>query len=134
MDCLPLTYASILPAFPCLTFSRLNDEGLVGVGEADLAATLTQMIVGYSTVEDCTWCYCPFYPCKDKSLGEYITSSRTGKKVWSCKNCGWIHHKDVAQKVLDQLKNLGVSSPEDVEKAHDELVKIKQIRWPAEAR
>ncbi len=47
VDCLPLTYAGILPAFPCLAFSRLNDEGLVGVCEADLAATLTQMIVGY---------------------------------------------------------------------------------------
>jgi L-fucose isomerase-like protein len=47
VDCLPLTYAGLLPAFPCLAFSRLNDEGLVGVCEADLAATLTQMIVGY---------------------------------------------------------------------------------------
>jgi len=47
VDCLPLTYAGILPAFPCLAFSRLNDEGLVGVCEADLPATLTQMIVGY---------------------------------------------------------------------------------------
>ncbi|MEA3400517.1 MAG: hypothetical protein U9R79_04660 [Armatimonadota bacterium] len=47
VDCLPLTYAGTLPAFPCLAFSRLNDEGLVGVCEADLAATLTQMLVGY---------------------------------------------------------------------------------------
>lgn len=47
VDCLPLTYADLLPAFPCLAFSRLNDEGRVGVCEADLPATLTQMIVGY---------------------------------------------------------------------------------------
>lgn len=47
VDCLPLTYAGLLPAFPCLAFSRLNDEGLIGVCEADLAATLTQMIVGF---------------------------------------------------------------------------------------
>lgn len=47
VDCLPLTYEDLLPAFPCLAFSRLNDEGLVGVCEADLAATLTQMIIGY---------------------------------------------------------------------------------------
>ena len=49
VDCLPLTYAGLLPAFPCLAFSRLNDEGLVGVCEADLAATLTQMLVGFLT-------------------------------------------------------------------------------------
>jgi L-fucose isomerase-like protein len=47
VDCLPLTYAGLLPAFPCLAFSRLNDEGLTGVCEADLAATLTQMLVGF---------------------------------------------------------------------------------------
>jgi len=36
-----------LPAYPCLAFSKLNNEGMTGVCEADLASTLTQLIVGY---------------------------------------------------------------------------------------
>ena len=34
-----------LPAFPCVAFSKLNDQGMYGVCEGDLAATMTQMLV-----------------------------------------------------------------------------------------
>jgi len=47
VNCLGLTYAGALPIFPCVAFSKLNDEGLTGVCEADLASTLTQMLVGF---------------------------------------------------------------------------------------
>ena len=47
INCLGLFGQGALPAYPCLAFSRLNDEGLTGVCEADLDSTLTQLIVGY---------------------------------------------------------------------------------------
>jgi len=34
--------------FPCLGFSRLNDQGLVGACEADMDSTLTMLIFGYA--------------------------------------------------------------------------------------
>lgn len=47
INCLGLFRQGVLPAYPCLAFSSLNDEGLTGVCEADLNSTLTQLIVGY---------------------------------------------------------------------------------------
>jgi len=47
IDCLGMVYGGLLPAYPCLAFSQLNDEGLTGVCEADLASTLTQLVIGY---------------------------------------------------------------------------------------
>ncbi|MEA3402473.1 MAG: cysteine-rich small domain-containing protein [Armatimonadota bacterium] len=88
----------------------------------------------HSIVEDCTWCYCPFYPCEDESLGEYVISKRTGKQVWSCKRCTWIHRKRVAEQVLETLRGLGVRSPEDIERLHERLLRIKEREWPPEAR
>ena len=79
----------------------------------------------HSNLEDCTWCYCPFYPCEDTSLGHYVTS-RQGKKVWSCQDCNWVHQKQVAGKILEEIKKLGIKKPEDVEEKHEELLKIKK--------
>lgn len=53
-------------------------------------------------LEDCTFCYCPFYPCEDESLGEYIESIKLDKNIWSCKNCNWIHKV----KIVDCLHRL----------------------------
>lgn len=44
INCLGLFGQGKLPAYPCLGFARLNDLGLVGVCEADLASSLTQII------------------------------------------------------------------------------------------
>ncbi len=44
INCLGLFGQRRLPAYPCFAFSRLNDIGLTGVCEADLASTLTQII------------------------------------------------------------------------------------------
>ncbi|MEE8358195.1 MAG: cysteine-rich small domain-containing protein [Candidatus Hydrothermarchaeales archaeon] len=57
--------------------------------------------------QDCTWCFCPFYPCLDeKTKGKYVASKRTGKGVWSCIDCHWIHKKDVSEMVLEKMKTL----------------------------
>lgn len=53
--------------------------------------------------QDCTFCYCPFNPCKEERTGgEWITGSK-GKKGWSCMNCYLIHRPEIAQAVLDIL-------------------------------
>lgn len=54
---------------------------------------------------DCTFCFCPFYPCLDSLTGgRYVISRKTGKYVWSCKKCDWIHKKDVAAGISSELE------------------------------
>ena len=50
--------------------------------------------------QDCSLCYCPFYPCLMYRLGGEIIISSTGKYVWSCKNCHWIHEKENVEEIL----------------------------------
>ena len=49
VDCLGLYYADKLPAYPCLGFFQLNNEGSTGVCEADMDSTLTQLLIRYTT-------------------------------------------------------------------------------------
>lgn len=49
VDCLGLVYADKLPAYPCLGFFQLNNEGSTGVCEADVNSTLTQLLFRYPT-------------------------------------------------------------------------------------
>lgn len=86
--------------------------------------------------QDCTFCFCPFYPCEDGRLGHVTdgTSVRvvilkgfqqyakksSGGIAWSCINCNIIHQPDVAQEVLDRLLA-------DEESAGDELSKVWKI-------
>ncbi|MCX8175660.1 MAG: hypothetical protein N3E48_00300 [Candidatus Bathyarchaeota archaeon] len=57
--------------------------------------------------QDCTWCFCPFYPCGDSSVGgEWITSSHFNEKVWSCAYCKWIHKPEVASELLKEISQL----------------------------
>ena len=46
--------------------------------------------------QDCTLCFCPFYPCLDPRLGHFV-ESRRGGQVWSCQDCLWIHRPDVGR-------------------------------------
>jgi hypothetical protein len=47
VDCLGLFYGGKLPAYPCLGFFQLNNDGHVGACEADLESTLTMLLMGY---------------------------------------------------------------------------------------
>ena len=49
INCLGLFGMKGLPAYPCFGFVRMNDVGLVGVCEADLPSTLTQVIYQHMT-------------------------------------------------------------------------------------
>jgi histidinol-phosphate aminotransferase len=52
--------------------------------------------------QDCTFCFCPFYPCKDGERGRFITGKR-GNLVWTCKDCVEIHKPVVVEKTLNLL-------------------------------
>ncbi len=53
--------------------------------------------------QDCTFCFCPFYPCEDVKTGGELIRKSTGGTVWSCAGCKLIHKGDVAEKVLGAL-------------------------------
>jgi histidinol-phosphate aminotransferase len=48
--------------------------------------------------QDCTFCYCPLYPCGDEKLGRLIVGKK-GKKVWTCKDCRRIHEPVNVEKI-----------------------------------
>lgn len=45
IDCFPALLARKLPAYPCIAWSRLNDEGRYGVCQAGVRATFTQLLL-----------------------------------------------------------------------------------------
>ncbi len=49
--------------------------------------------------QDCTFCYCPFYPCLLYDLGGELIFSK-GEYKWSCRGCRWIHEKENVEEVL----------------------------------
>jgi hypothetical protein len=49
VDCLGLYYSNKLPAYPCLSFFQLNNEGSTGVCEADVHSTISQLMFRYLT-------------------------------------------------------------------------------------
>lgn len=65
--------------------------------------------------QDCTFCFCPLYPCEDPELGEWIKGSGD-KPVWTCKGCRLLHDKKTADYLVkhpdasvNQLKKLNPS-------------------------
>jgi len=57
--------------------------------------------------QNCTFCFCPLYPCLDPELGEYVTSKRTGGQVWSCQSCLWVHRDDVSESLFKMMPEIG---------------------------
>jgi hypothetical protein len=45
LDCFPALLAHKLPAYPCISWSKLNDQGRYGVCEGDVRSTMTQLLV-----------------------------------------------------------------------------------------
>ncbi|MBA2123573.1 hypothetical protein B9J78_01315 [bacterium Unc6] len=58
----------------------------------------------HKRLQDCTFCYCLFYPCLDKALGEYVYLKKSKEKIWSCQSCNWIHKKSVVDKILKIIR------------------------------
>lgn len=72
--------------------------------------------------QDCTFCFCPFYPCM-LGYGKYVTSG-TGRKIWDCSGCRIIHEPEVASQVFQELKVL--QKPIE-EAARAELVWVMRV-------
>jgi adenosylcobinamide hydrolase len=44
----------------------------------------------------CDFCYCPFYPCLDEGLGQWVTGSHN-RPVWNCSSCTLLHEPGGAE-------------------------------------
>lgn len=76
----------------------------------------------HSHPQNCTFCYCPFYPCGDPSTGgKWIKE----KKVWSCEECTWIHQDDTVQCIEAKLPKL-LEKAEDLQNNKKELLKLRR--------
>jgi Zn-finger protein len=42
----------------------------------------------HKKMEDCTFCYCPIYPCDNFNLGSF-----TKDGIWDCSKCNIFHKK-----------------------------------------
>lgn len=65
----------------------------------------------YYPRQQCSFCYCPLYPCMDSALGTMIETPHGA--VWSCMDCRLVHIPEVANHLLKnpeagilELKNL----------------------------
>ncbi len=56
----------------------------------------------HENMEDCTFCYCPLYPCKDETRGKYVKSKKN--RIWDCSGCNWIHKKEVVDKIFELIR------------------------------
>jgi Zn-finger protein len=74
--------------------------------------------------QDCTWCFCPFYPCEDEETGGEWVRTKDGGRIWSCSNCYWVHYSDVAKAVMEEFKESGIDTVEDIEKRKRDLKRI----------
>ncbi len=91
----------------------MHEKGRMLIKKAMVAGKLSSLDASckylpcHKNLEDCTFCYCPFYPCNDtKTGGHEIISSRTGQPVWSCSKCTFNHETKNAEKILDGLIEL----------------------------
>ena len=76
----------------------------------------------HNNQENCTFCFCPFYPCADGSTGgKWIE----GKNVWNCSNCNWIHKDEVVDEVLDYVKD-NIHSMNDFKTKKKALLKLRR--------
>ncbi len=73
--------------------------------------------------QDCTWCYCPLYPCLYDHNGRYVITG-TGRRIWDCSSCVVIHTREPALKILDILRKSG-SRIEDINSG--EIASAKRI-------
>lgn len=81
--------------------------------------------------QDCTFCFCPFYPCNDERTGGKYVESSTGKMVWSCVDCTIVHEPEVAEEILVAL--MALKPGEDTRSVFESVV-VKHLLSRAGAK
>jgi len=76
----------------------------------------------HSHPQNCTFCYCPFYPCGEPSTGGHWIKE---KGVWSCEGCEWIHKDEVVRCIQSRLPEI-INDVEDFNKKRKELLKLRR--------
>ena len=79
------------------------------------------------TGQDCTWCFCPFYPCKDERTGGEWVKTKEGGRIWSCSDCFWIHKSEVAKELWRAFRRFGIARVEDIEERKEDLKKTFSV-------
>jgi len=74
--------------------------------------------------QDCTWCFCPFYPCEDEQTGGKCVEKRGGGRIWDCSGCYWIHNVEVAEELLESFRRYGIENVDDIIERKEELNEI----------
>lgn len=63
--------------------------------------------------QNCSFCYCPFYPCNDIDFGVLKFTKKGDREVWDCSFCHFIHRNDVVEYIFKRVKELGIIDPDD---------------------
>ncbi|MFW9971425.1 MAG: cysteine-rich small domain-containing protein [Candidatus Odinarchaeota archaeon] len=107
----------------------MHDKGRILINKAMKRKKISgldrkcEYLTCHEGLEDCTFCYCPFYPCyqKDTSGFEKI-SSRTGQPIWSCSSCIFPHKIKNAKEILNGLIEL---SPDFNSISKEKLIELR---------
>ncbi len=76
----------------------------------------------HSHTQNCTFCYCPFYPCGEGSTGGKWIKERG---VWSCEDCEWIHQDETVQCIQTKLPGI-LEEVDDLKNKKKELLKLRR--------
>lgn len=72
--------------------------------------------------QNCSLCYCPFYPCGEGSTGgKWIKD----KGVWSCEDCSWIHEPKTVECIQAKLHDI-LQEVNDLKDKKKELLKLRR--------
>ncbi len=63
--------------------------------------------------QNCSFCYCPFYPCHDEDLGANLHSESTSRDVWDCSQCLFCHDNRVVEYAYKRFSELGITDSGD---------------------
>lgn len=63
--------------------------------------------------QNCSFCYCPFYPCHDGDLGTNLHSENTSRDVWDCSQCLFCHDNAVVEYAYKRFSELGITESGD---------------------
>lgn len=63
--------------------------------------------------QNCSFCFCPFYPCNDPDLGRIIKSKRSDNDILDCSQCLFCHNNSVVEYSYGRFRELGITDADD---------------------